>query len=284
MPLDDLRAYHHARARQHLVGMQSRTHVTGDAAVADIVKPRNARPHILSEVFAVFIATCDLHARIERVVHARDIVLVHGIVRVKVDKRVVIVVFGDDLAEAVLQSVTHALMLGIVVVVFENDGTRFPRALRRVVRAVVRDHEHVEQFPRIILFKERPYGIADDFLFVSGGDDDAETVLFFRFGVFSGFDPEKQHVYDLNGKGDSAQYQKYVIDNVDYRVENVHVSFFSLFSCHCMDFRTIILYKSYKVNRGNLKSGAFQAPLCVLYFQIFRQFVQSHAERLAQAQ
>ena len=98
----DVRAHHHARARQHLVGVQGGAHVAGDAAVAYVIQSRYARPHVLIDVFAVFKALCDLYTRIEGVVHAGDKVVVHQIVRIEADKGFVVVVLREDLAESVL--------------------------------------------------------------------------------------------------------------------------------------------------------------------------------------
>ena len=114
-------------------------------------------------------------------------------------------------------------MLGIVVVAAKDDRPRFFCALGGFVRAVVRHHKNVVQFARVILLEQFAHGVADHFFLVAGGDDDTEFVLRLCRGILFGFQPKKQNVDDLYGKGDRTKHQKDVIDDVDHPVENFHV-------------------------------------------------------------
>ena len=130
-------------------------------------------------------------------VHLRHVVLVEQVIRVE-DQIGVVVLFSvifEDLVEEIVKRMPLSDLFGRKTLV--HDGSGFARTLRRVVGAVVRADERVDQLGGVILLFDAVDQIVYYVALVTGGDYHRITVSVVG-GVFLRlFDQRDQNVYEL---------------------------------------------------------------------------------------
>ena len=133
----------------------------------------------------------------EYVIHLRHVVLVEEVIRVE-DQISVVVLFSvilEDLVEEIVQRVPLSDLFGRKTLVYYGSG--FARTLRRVVGAVVRADERVDQLGGVVLLFDAVDQIVYDVAFVTGGDYYRIAVSVVG-GVFLRlFDQRDQNIYEL---------------------------------------------------------------------------------------
>lgn len=134
------------------------------------------------EVFRVAVAHDDVEfARIERFIHFGDVIGAQKVVRVEKEISFEIfdaVIFLDSF-EPEFERVTFARFGKIVPLV--HGGAFCARDGGGFVRAVVRDHEHVQFVFGIILPRNAVQQVADDLFFVAGADHYGVTMFLFSY-------------------------------------------------------------------------------------------------------
>ena len=120
----------------------------------------------------------------EEVVDLRDVVRGGDVVRVErgvgVEGGFEIHLFGHLLHEEM-----EAESLGTLrrVVMLVDMGTAFPGDTGGVVRAVVRDHENLDEFLGVILVSDAFNQVRNDLLFIPRGDDEGISFVFWGFRI-----------------------------------------------------------------------------------------------------
>ena len=185
---------HHARAAEHRALSDSRAEIARKPTIADIPQARYARDNVLVDILGVGVTARALYACVERVVHARNVIELHEVVRVELDKRLVTRVILANFLEQIFERITRPVMLGVGVGTLVHYRARRARYFRGIVRAVVRHDEYIEQLAGVVRFEQTFYRVAYYLRFVSRRNDYAELMLDLGFLVGFGTHEKQQYV------------------------------------------------------------------------------------------
>ena len=207
----DLAAEHEARTGHRAARAQQIARVIQVLCLAQEPQ-RIARGYpVIAVVFRVAVACDDAVTVGKGLVHAAYVVLAEQVIRVKHHVRVEnVAVFLEYLVNQKFQSIALAHLLGVEALVHRRAVS--PRYLRRLIRAVVRDHEYPHEPRRIIL---RPYAVkqvTDDELLVPRRDQNRVAVQLGFLVRLLLFHERHKNVEKLIGIADKKYYADDEVD------------------------------------------------------------------------
>ena len=163
------------------------------------------------DIFRVGKSARTLNARRIRIVHSRYIIRLHKIIRIELDKHLVIIrMLRHDLLKQKFKRISSLVMLGIGIEPLVHGRACGARYLGSIIGTIIRDNVYIEKLARIFLRKQTFDRIAYHRRLVSRGNNDRKSMFLFGYFILFGLDEKKQDINYLYCKSHSD----YIEDNI----------------------------------------------------------------------
>ena len=213
--IDDLRADEEARARNCATGSQGKTSLRKVFRLTHEPYGITCGNPVGAVIFRVAVTGRGNRTVVESLVHFAEVVHVKHIVSVE-HKVCLVFIFAVVLANAgktVIKGVTLADML--LVETGEHDGASFLGNGGRIISAVIGNNKDVDKFLRIVLHANAVNKVANNGIFVSGGNDNRITMILLRCQLRRLLRKRYEYIEDLIHVA-NREHEK------DAEVKNVH--------------------------------------------------------------
>ena len=215
--VDDVGSDEEAGARNGAAGMKVQTGLAKEFGLTEEPHGVTGGDPVGIIVLGIAVASGGLRAVVEGLVHLTEVIHIKDIVGVEHEVRLVPavrIILVDDL-ERMVKRVALANLLGVEA--FENRGAFGSGNLRRVVGAVVGNHEHVDQFLRVVLNFDGMNEIGDNRALVACGDDNGEAMILLRGDGLWTMNKNLNHVEKLVGVANRENKEHAQIEDVHKR-------------------------------------------------------------------